>query len=97
MTCMIEYLKTCKNMDIYEETELIGLENNSKGVTLKLKTKNETKNVFAKKVALTCGRWMGKLVPPLQKILSPVRQTISFWKMKNGDKYKIGSLPAWSH
>ena len=97
MNRMVNYLRSYKNMDIYEETELVNIENTSKGVTLKLKTKNEIKTIFAKKVALTCGRWMGQLVPSLQKILKPVRQTISFWKMKNREHFKIGSFPSWSH
>ena len=97
MNRMINYLKSQKNMDIYEETELINIENSAKGVTLRLKTKNEMKTIFAGKVALTCGRWMGKLVPALKSILKPVRQTISFWKMKNRDNFKIGAFASWSH
>ena len=48
-------------------------------------------------MALSCGRWIGRLVPSVKNIAKQVRQTISFWKMKDSQKYKIGSHPCWCH
>ena len=97
MTAMLEYLRNYKKIDLFEETELLELTNKKERVTLKLKSNGKVQKISSKKVALTCGRWISKLFPPLKKILNPVRQTISFWKMKNRDKFKIGNHPAWSH
>lgn len=83
MRTLIDNLKFIKNIDLYENTEVLSIVNNSKLVTLNIKTKNEVKKITATKVALTCGRWISKLVPVVERVLIPVRQTITFWNMKN--------------
>ena len=40
MSSLLEYLKKIKNLDLIEHTELVSIDNNSKGVTLKLKSNN---------------------------------------------------------
>ena len=68
------------------------------GVSLELKKKNnERLNIFAKKVSLSCGRWIGKLLPFVNPILKEVRQTISYWKMKQPEIFKVGVSPSWIH
>ena len=62
MNSLIQYLKKVKNLDLYESTELVEIKNTSKGVSLKVKSKNEVKTIMSKKVALTCGRWIGQIV-----------------------------------
>ena len=57
--------------------------NNAEGVTLKVKTKEGSSTLKGKKVALTCGRWISELVPEVKGILKSVRQTVTFWKMKD--------------
>ena len=34
MSSLIDYLKNAKNVDLYEETQVLSVKNNSKGVTL---------------------------------------------------------------
>lgn len=63
MVCILDHLRQAKNVDIYEETQVLSLKNNAKGVSLQLRRKNEDFGIFAKKVSLSCGRWIGKLVP----------------------------------
>ena len=65
MRTVIEHLKITKSIDLYENTEVLSIDNKSKHVILKIKTKGEVKEITAKKVSLTCGRWFSKLVPGL--------------------------------
>lgn len=97
MQCILEHLRKQKNMKIMENTSVNSICNQAGGVILELKTKKDTRMIFANKVALTCGRWMTKLVPALKTILKPVRQLVSYWEMKDHEKYKVGRYPAWSH
>lgn len=92
-----EYLRKQKNVDIYEETEVVAINNDSKRVELKVKDKNgKIQEIFAPKVALTCGRWMFRLVPILSKVLTPMRQIVSYWDMLIPQDYKIPNSPCWS-
>ena len=76
----------------------MSLQNNSKGVILKLKEKDsKVLTVFAKKVSLSCGRWISKLVPVVSPVLKEVRQTTTYWKMNRPEIYKIGLCPSWVH
>jgi hypothetical protein len=43
MRTVMENLKLTKSIDLYENTEVVAISNNSKFVTLKLKTKGEVK------------------------------------------------------
>ena len=97
MNSLIEYLRKVKNIDLFQNTQLIDIKNTSKGVTLKVKSNKEEKIIVSKKVALTCGRWIGQIVPEVKDILKSVRQTVSFLKMKNPQKYKLGVYPTWYH
>jgi hypothetical protein len=77
---------------------VVSLKNNAQGVSLELKRNNNEKfNIFAKKVALSCGRWIGKLAPIVNPVLKEVRQTITFWKMKQPEIFKVGLSPSWTH
>lgn len=53
--------------------------------------------MLAKKVCLSCGRWIGKLVPSVQPVLKGVRQVVSYWRMKQPEKYQLGVSPCWTH
>lgn len=97
MSMVLKYLKTQKNLDIFQETEVVSIKNNANGVTLQLKKENQVKKIFAKKVSLNCGKWIGKLVPSVRSILKEVRQTTTYWRMKDPEKYKLGINPAWNH
>lgn len=71
--------------------------NDETGVYLTIKN-IDLNNVYvlrAKKAALSCGRWIGKLVPDINKIVQQVKQTVSYWKMKNEKEYKLGRNPSW--
>lgn len=67
---------------MFENTEVVSVENNQKIVKLKLKTKEKVRQITTEKVALTVGRWIGKLVPEVSKILVPAKQFNSYWIMK---------------
>lgn len=97
MRTIIEHLKITKSIDLYENIEVLSITNNPKLVTLKIKTKDQVKEIGARKVSLNCGRWISKLVPAVDKILIPVRQSISFWNMKQPENYNIGAHPSWVH
>lgn len=52
--------------------------------------------ISGSKVALTCGRWMNRLVPSLSELLKPVRQLVTYWEMVNPENYLPASSPSWS-
>lgn len=68
-----------------------------KGVTIHAVQKEKKLELRAKKIALSCGRWITRLVPELKEMVTGVRQTVSYWEMKRPEEYKIGKFPAWIH
>ena len=67
---MEKFLREQKNITIFEETSVLAFENNGKGVRLNISTQGKPSSILAKKVALSCGRWIGKLVPEMNKLVS---------------------------
>lgn len=80
-----------------EETEVLSINSNKNIVHLELKNKQSKYMITAKKVSLSCGRWISRLVPETKNILHQVRQTIAYWKMENPNEYQIGKFPCWVH
>ncbi len=71
--------------------------NDETGVYLTIRNKNH-QGVYilrAKKATLCCGRWIGKLIPELGNIVKPVKQTVSYWKLKNEKACALGHYPSW--
>lgn len=97
MSSVLQYLRQQKNIDLYEETQVLSIRNDASGVYIDLQRDNQKFQIFSKKVSLACGRWIGKLVPAVSPILKEVRQLIAFWKMKNPEIYKVGKCPSWTH
>lgn len=48
-------------------------------------------------MSLSCGRWIGNLMPITKEILLEARQTVCFWQMKKPEDYGIGKFPCWMH
>lgn len=65
----IKFLRTCTNIDLIEDTEVLAVSNVKNSVILKLKDLKTTYSITAKKVSLSCGRWIGRLVPETKTIL----------------------------
>lgn len=66
---MEKFLREQKNIAIFEQTSVLSVENNEKGVRLNINTQGKTGSISAKKVALSCGRWIGKLIPEMNKLV----------------------------
>lgn len=49
----------------------------------------------AKKATLSCGRWIGKLVPDIAKIVKQAKQTVSYWRLKNEREFVLKKYPSW--
>ena len=79
MQCLLDYLRGLKNIDIFEETEVVSIQNDKNGVNLSLKSKGNITEIRSKKAALSGGRWISKLIPSLSQILTPIRQIVTYW------------------
>ena len=66
-------------MVIYENTIVKNLHSDEKKVYIS----TEGENLISLKVALTCGKWMGELVPDIKEVLSPIEQSLVYVEMKN--------------
>lgn len=84
-------------MSIFEETEVISVINTEDGVVVQANRKEGKLNLRTKKAALSCGRWISGLVPEISKLVEGVRQTVSYWQMKQPEDYVVGKFPAWIH
>jgi hypothetical protein len=51
-------------------------------VKLTARKQGEAIELQCKKASLSCGRWIGKLIPQMNGIAKEARQTVSFWHMK---------------
>lgn len=67
---MEKFLRGQKNLTIFQETSVLAVENNEKGVKLSISTQGKPSSIVTKKVALSCGRWIGKLIPEMSKLVS---------------------------
>jgi len=94
---MAAFLRQCKQITILEETMLTGFSNNAEGVVLQISNQSGPRTIGCKKVALSCGRWIMKLVPEVKGLLKEVKQTVGFLEMKQPAEYGMGSFPCWVH
>lgn len=67
---MEKFLRGQKNVTIFEQTSVLSVENNEKGVKININSQGKSGIILTKKVALSCGRWIGKLVPEMKNLVS---------------------------
>jgi hypothetical protein len=60
---MKAFLVGYTNITIFEETSIISIDNTPKEVKLTANNKSNLIYINCKKVSLSCGRWIGKLIP----------------------------------
>ena len=50
---------------------------------MKVKNKEGIIDLQAKKVSLSCGRWIVKIIPEVGKFMKDIPQIVSYWEMKD--------------
>lgn len=54
--------------------------------------------IVAHRLIVTAGPWVLKLIPSLRHRLTPIRQTVGYFKMRgNQTSYQLGNFPCWAH
>ena len=82
-----------KRVKIYEQTKVLEIDNSQTPI----RVVTDRGELFTERLVITVGAWMNKLLPDLNPIVTPIRQTVAYFKLK-GPKanYQVGTFPNWA-
>lgn len=84
--CLAAYKEAARlqGVDIHENEGVLNIENHENG-DVAIHTEKDT--YYAKKVIVTAGAWLNKLLPEIELPIQPVRKTISWFKPSEENLY----------
>ena len=60
-------------------------------------TTSDSQVFKAKKIIVSCGRWVEELYPEISQITTTEEQAVVYFDLKNIEQYSVGKFPAFFH